>query len=46
MDGMVQPEDLEVALENNRKFKGIFIELAKDDEEKNLFGNLWPYQES
>ncbi|RAL10365.1 uncharacterized protein BO97DRAFT_471833 [Aspergillus homomorphus CBS 101889] len=45
VDGMVAPEDYDVARENCRKLKDIFIGLAKDDEEKELFGRLWPYQE-
>lgn len=46
VDGMVEPEDYDLARENNRKFKDIFIGLAKDEEEKELFRNLWPYAES
>lgn len=46
VDGMVEPEDYELAIENNRKFKDIFIGLAKDEEEKELFKKLWPYQKS
>ena len=46
VDGMVEPEDYDLARENNRKFKDTFIRLAKDEEEKELFRNLWPYQES
>ncbi|KAJ5735570.1 phosphotransferase enzyme family protein [Penicillium malachiteum] len=46
VDGMVDPEDYDVARKNCRKFKDIFVELGKDDEEKELFRNLWPYQES
>ncbi|OQE94820.1 hypothetical protein PENNAL_c0003G02277 [Penicillium nalgiovense] len=30
---------------NSRYFKDIFIGLAKDDEERELFTKLWPYQE-
>ncbi|KAJ5188432.1 hypothetical protein N7491_004757 [Penicillium cf. griseofulvum] len=44
--GMVDPKDYDTAQENSRKFKDIFIELAKDDDEKKeLFTKLWPYQE-
>lgn len=43
--GMVEPKDYDTALKNSRKFKDIFIGLAKDDEEKELFTKLWPYQE-
>ena len=46
VDGMVEPEDYDLASENNRKFKDTFLGLAKDEEEKELFRNLWPYQES
>ncbi|KAJ5100798.1 hypothetical protein N7456_006850 [Penicillium angulare] len=46
VDGMVEPEDYDIALENSRRFKEIFIGLRKDDAEKKLFKNLWPYQES
>ncbi|KAJ5950640.1 Aminoglycoside phosphotransferase [Penicillium vulpinum] len=45
VDGMVDPKDYDTALKNSRKFKDIFIELAEDDEEKELFTKLWPYQE-
>lgn len=44
-DGMVDPKDYEIAQKNSRKYKDIFIGLAKDDEEKELFTKLWPYQE-
>lgn len=43
VDGMVDPEGYDLALENSRKFKDTFIGLAKDEEEKELFRNLWPY---
>lgn len=45
VDGMVDPKDYEIGQKNSRKFKDIFIGLAKDDEEKELFTKLWPYQE-
>ena len=45
IDRMVEPEDYDVAVENNRRFKDTFIALAKDEEEKELFKNLWSYQE-
>lgn len=35
-DGMVQPEDYDIARENCRKFKDIFIGLAKDEDEKRV----------
>lgn len=44
VDGMVEPKDYEIANENNRKFKNIFIGLAKDESERELFSKLWPYQ--
>jgi len=46
VDGMVDPKDFEVARENCCKFKDIFVRLGKDDNERELFRNLWPYQES
>ncbi|QQK46243.1 phosphotransferase enzyme family protein [Penicillium digitatum] len=46
VDGMVETEDYDVARENSRKFKDIFIGLAKNEMERELFRNLWPYQES
>lgn len=45
VDGMVDPKDYDTALMNSCKFKDIFIGLAKDDEEKELFTKFWPYQE-
>ncbi|KAE8155282.1 phosphotransferase enzyme family protein [Aspergillus avenaceus] len=44
VDGMVNPEDYEIARENNHKFKEIFIGLAKNEEERKLYTKLWPYQ--
>lgn len=44
VDGMVDPKDFDVAQKNCRKFKAIFIGLGKDEDEKGLFRNLWPYQ--
>lgn len=32
VDGMVEPKDYDMAQKNSRKFKSIFIGLAKDDE--------------
>ena len=45
VDVMVLPKVYDTAQKNSRKFKDIFIGLAKDDEEKELFTKLWPYQE-
>lgn len=45
VDGMVETKDFEVARENCRKFKDIFVGLGKDDNEKELFRRIWPYQE-
>lgn len=45
VDGMVKPEDYDVARENCRKFKDIFIGMAEDEDERELFMRLWPYQE-
>ncbi|OGM48928.1 hypothetical protein ABOM_003118 [Aspergillus bombycis] len=44
VDGMVDPEDYETAMENSRRFKDIFIGLAKDEAERELYKRLWPYQ--
>ncbi|KKZ65440.1 hypothetical protein EMCG_08730 [[Emmonsia] crescens] len=44
VDGMVDPEDYERAMINCQKFKDVFIDTAKDEEEKELFSKLWPYQ--
>ncbi|EEP78284.1 predicted protein [Uncinocarpus reesii 1704] len=45
VDGMVDPEDYEAAKANSMKFKEIFVGLAKDEEERDLFNKLWPYQD-
>lgn len=45
VDGMVDSEDYETARVNCQKFKDIFIGLAKDEEERQLFSKLWPYQD-
>ncbi|KLJ08587.1 hypothetical protein EMPG_15980 [Blastomyces silverae] len=45
VDGMVDPEDYEAAKANSVKFKEIFVGLAKDEEERELFNKLWPYQD-
>ncbi|KAL2839299.1 hypothetical protein BJX68DRAFT_272174 [Aspergillus pseudodeflectus] len=45
VNGMVGPGDYELACENYRKFKETFIGLAQDEEERELFRNLWPYKE-
>ena len=46
VDGMVESKDYETARENSRKFKDMFIGLAKDEAERELFTKIWPYQES
>ncbi|EEP82721.1 predicted protein [Uncinocarpus reesii 1704] len=45
VDGMVDPEDIEAAKMNSQKFKDVFVGLAKDEEERELFSKLWPYQD-
>jgi hypothetical protein len=45
VDGMIDPDDYEIARQNSRKFKKIFIELAKNEAERELYTKLWPYQE-
>lgn len=44
VDGMVDPQDYEIARKNCQKCKDIFIGLAKDDDEREWFAKLWPYQ--
>ncbi|KAL4893344.1 hypothetical protein BDV59DRAFT_178060 [Aspergillus ambiguus] len=44
VDGMVDQADYEAASENSRKFKDIFIRLAQDEAERQLYARLWPYQ--
>lgn len=44
VDGMVDPGDYDIANENNRKFKDIFIGLAESEAERELHAKLWPYQ--
>ncbi|KAF9736412.1 hypothetical protein PMIN07_008230 [Paraphaeosphaeria minitans] len=44
-DGMVQPEDYETAIENCRKYKNIFLSTAQNEDERDLYSKLWPYQE-
>lgn len=46
LDGMVEPKDYGIACENSRKFKDMFIGLAKDEAEREMFMKLWSYQES
>ena len=45
-DGMVDPKDYDIAMENSRKFKDIFVGLAETEAERELYSNIWPYQES
>lgn len=45
VDGMVEREHYDIAREHSREFKDIFIGLAKDQAERELFTKLWPYQE-
>ncbi|RJE24715.1 Phosphotransferase enzyme family [Aspergillus sclerotialis] len=45
VEGMVDPKDFEVARENSRKFKEVFVSLAENKAERELYENIWPYQE-
>lgn len=45
VDGMVVPEDYEVAKANCEKFKHVFLDSTKDGEERELFSKIWPYQD-
>lgn len=44
-DGMVQPEDYQTAVENCHKYKQIFLNMAQNEDERDLYSRLWPYQE-
>jgi hypothetical protein len=44
-DGMVQSEDYETAIENCHKYREIFLNAAQNEEERDLYSKLWPYQE-
>ncbi|KAH8434269.1 aminoglycoside phosphotransferase family protein [Aspergillus melleus] len=44
VDGMVDPGDYDIANENNRKFRDIFIGLAENEAERELYAKLWSYQ--
>ncbi|KAB8208105.1 phosphotransferase family protein [Aspergillus parasiticus] len=45
-DGMVRSEDYEAAVRISRKIKEIFLGLAQDETQRELFSKLWPYQET
>ncbi|RAH41729.1 uncharacterized protein BO95DRAFT_456419 [Aspergillus brunneoviolaceus CBS 621.78] len=42
---MVDPKDYELAVENSRKFKHVFLGTAENDKERELYSKLWPYQD-
>ncbi|KAH7347080.1 hypothetical protein BKA66DRAFT_310497 [Pyrenochaeta sp. MPI-SDFR-AT-0127] len=44
-DGMVQPEDYDIAVENCRKYKKIFLDAAQTQDERYLYSKIWPYQD-
>lgn len=44
VDGVVEPEDYDAAKQTNQKYRDIFLGSAEDDEERELFSKLWPYQ--
>lgn len=44
-DGMVRPEDYQTAIENCRKYKEVFLDTAENEEERDLYSKLWPYQD-
>lgn len=44
-DGMVRPEDYYTAVGNCRKYKEVFLAAAQNEEERDLYSKLWPYQE-
>ncbi|KAL4780607.1 hypothetical protein BJX76DRAFT_38146 [Aspergillus varians] len=42
-DGIVHSDDYEAASENSRRFKEVFIGLAQNEAERELYTKLWPY---
>ncbi|PSN74826.1 hypothetical protein BS50DRAFT_606170 [Corynespora cassiicola Philippines] len=44
-DGMVSPEDYEVAVENCRKYRKIFLDAAENEYERDLYSKIWPYKD-
>lgn len=44
LGGMVRPEDYEQARNVNDHFKREFINLAKDERQRELHAKVWPYQ--
>lgn len=42
-DGMVPPEDYQMAIENSRKYKEIFVNAAENEKERELYEKLWPF---
>jgi hypothetical protein len=44
-DGMVLPEDYQTAVENCREYKQIFLNAAQDQEERELYDRIWPYND-
>lgn len=44
-DGMVKPEDYQTAIENCHKYKEVFLGVAQEEGERDLYSKLWPYQE-
>lgn len=44
--GMIGPEEHDQAVENSRTLKAAFLTLAKDEEEKELYDKIWPFQAS
>ncbi|KAL2815183.1 phosphotransferase enzyme family protein [Aspergillus granulosus] len=45
VDGMVDPKNYAIACNNCRTFKEIFIGLAENERERELYAKLWPYQD-
>jgi hypothetical protein len=44
-DGIVQPEDYQTAVENCHEYKEVFLDAAQNEDERDLYSKLWPYQE-
>ncbi|PYH85352.1 phosphotransferase enzyme family protein [Aspergillus uvarum CBS 121591] len=46
VDGMVDPKDYDVAVENSWQFKQVFLRSAENDKERELYSKLWPCQDT
>jgi hypothetical protein len=44
-DGLVDHEDWEMVLQNRIEFKETFLNAAENEEERELYDKLWPYED-